>query len=419
MMDGPPGLATAPPPVSEALLERHVREMLREAEVIAVEELAGGTVIGCIDGRRSGCVAGTPGGKAGLLVLTLASWEQGTSTALAPDEVDHLFDRYLQRFGTFHFHSDRTAQDRLARYLAGAGVDAGNIDALVLDPPPAVRAAVLEAMLRPEHLGCGHLRLMLEYPGAYRVRRDLLEAVLAAYFRRLWDGDPRLVFEILNGDHDEQGVVRVRATSRRARGDASVVTMCPTHGSLQLFVHHPDAMEWLQHRHAEFLAREGLIPPGAVHQQTDSQRELGEQHMRETLRRIAAGLPFFDVVVDVDPERDTAAVRVARVEDAVDMDPAAFVRAAGRDAQLLDVRTAMEFRQGHLAGARNIDMMRPDFTEAVDALGLDLRQPLYLYCRSGNRSGHAARLLRERGYDRAFNVGGFEDLIREGAAPAS
>jgi phage shock protein E len=141
--------------------------------------------------------------------------------------------------------------------------------------------------------------------------------------------------------------------------------------------------------------------------------------MRETLRRIAAGLPFFDAFVDVDPERDTTDVRVARVEEAVDMDPSAFVRAAGRNAPLVDVRTPMEFRQGHLAGARNVDMMRPDFAATVDALGLDPRQPLYLYCRSGNRSGHAARLLRKHGYDRAFNVGGFEALVREGAPPAS
>jgi phage shock protein E len=88
------------------------------------------------------------------------------------------------------------------------------------------------------------------------------------------------------------------------------------------------------------------------------------------------------------------------------------------DAPVLDVRTPGEFAGGHLRGARNLDVMGTDFADAVDRLGLDRNAPIYVYCRSGNRSGNAVKILRGRGYVAAVNVGGVEGLIRAGATMA-
>lgn len=79
-------------------------------------------------------------------------------------------------------------------------------------------------------------------------------------------------------------------------------------------------------------------------------------------------------------------------------------------ATMLDVRTAREFSEGHLACAQNVDVMSADFREQVEALGLDPSLPVYLYCRSGNRSGQAAKILRQMGFVEAFNVGSFDAL---------
>jgi rhodanese-related sulfurtransferase len=71
-------------------------------------------------------------------------------------------------------------------------------------------------------------------------------------------------------------------------------------------------------------------------------------------------------------------------------------------ARLVDVRTPEEFAAGHLAGAVNIPVQ-----ELAERLGeLEPRdQPVVLYCRSGNRSGHAARLLKNAGYARVHDLG--------------
>ena len=67
------------------------------------------------------------------------------------------------------------------------------------------------------------------------------------------------------------------------------------------------------------------------------------------------------------------------------------------EVQLLDVRTAEEFAEGHLESAINIDVQGPSFTKKVSEQ-LDKSQPIYLYCRSGKRSMMAAKGLEKEGY---------------------
>ena len=104
--------------------------------------------------------------------------------------------------------------------------------------------------------------------------------------------------------------------------------------------------------------------------------------------------------------------------DTFDLAPAEFVRQRQAGAPVLDVRTPGEFAGGHLAGAVNVDVFDPAFLERVRALDLPAEGPVYLYCRSGARSGQAAEALRRLGHAGALNVGGFEALAGAGAEVA-
>jgi len=83
---------------------------------------------------------------------------------------------------------------------------------------------------------------------------------------------------------------------------------------------------------------------------------------------------------------------------------------------LIDVRDPIEFAfVGHPTGAVNIPWKtapewnpNPDFIERVRTVG-DLETPLFLICRSGQRSLDAARALADAGYANLTNVEeGFE-----------
>ena len=65
--------------------------------------------------------------------------------------------------------------------------------------------------------------------------------------------------------------------------------------------------------------------------------------------------------------------------------------------QLLDVRTPEEFSEGHIAGARLLDVNDSTFVEQAVAI-LDKERPVAVYCRSGRRSARAASLLANKGF---------------------
>ena len=73
---------------------------------------------------------------------------------------------------------------------------------------------------------------------------------------------------------------------------------------------------------------------------------------------------------------------------------------------LVDVRTAEEFKGGYIRGAINIDYFSPTFKDDISTI--DKSKPVYVYCRSGNRSGKAMLILQDLGYNEVYNlIGGY------------
>ena len=71
---------------------------------------------------------------------------------------------------------------------------------------------------------------------------------------------------------------------------------------------------------------------------------------------------------------------------------------------VLDVREANEYQQGHLANAVHIPLGQ--LSKRIQELEKFRNQTLVTYCRTGNRSNSAARLLRKQGFSSVFNLAG-------------
>lgn len=69
---------------------------------------------------------------------------------------------------------------------------------------------------------------------------------------------------------------------------------------------------------------------------------------------------------------------------------------------ILDVRTAKEFADGHVAGAVNIDVNQADFAQKIDEL--DRSKTYIVYCRSGRRSSRAVGIMATKGFKNLYNV---------------
>ena len=70
----------------------------------------------------------------------------------------------------------------------------------------------------------------------------------------------------------------------------------------------------------------------------------------------------------------------------------------------LDVRTPGEFAEGHVEGARLIDFQSGNFENEIAAL--DKNATYAVYCRSGNRSGQAVKVMQDAGFTNLFNMDG-------------
>lgn len=81
--------------------------------------------------------------------------------------------------------------------------------------------------------------------------------------------------------------------------------------------------------------------------------------------------------------------------------------ASDDQAYILDVRTQNEVDAGIIPNSHHIDIYEGQgFIDKVNEL--DKSKNYYIYCRSGNRSGQAAQLMDQLGFETTYNlIGGF------------
>lgn len=75
--------------------------------------------------------------------------------------------------------------------------------------------------------------------------------------------------------------------------------------------------------------------------------------------------------------------------------------------QLVDVRTAKEYAVSHIEKAINLPLQ--DIQSSKFPI-VSKDKPIYLYCRTGNRSSQATKLLKSAGFRNIIDLGGMSDV---------
>jgi rhodanese-related sulfurtransferase/nucleotide-binding universal stress UspA family protein len=76
-----------------------------------------------------------------------------------------------------------------------------------------------------------------------------------------------------------------------------------------------------------------------------------------------------------------------------------------KDALIIDVRSKSEFASGHISSAINIPLEQVE----LELEGLKTHPQLVVYCRSGNRSAHAKKILMDNGINNVVDAGSLTD----------
>jgi rhodanese-related sulfurtransferase len=86
-----------------------------------------------------------------------------------------------------------------------------------------------------------------------------------------------------------------------------------------------------------------------------------------------------------------------------------FSALVANGAQIVDVRSKEEFRQGHVKGAINIAL--PVLQSTLRKL--DKSKPVITCCASGVRSAQARTILQGNGFKEVYNGGGWRSLYQK------
>jgi len=311
VVPAPPPIETGEPdgPLTQAEIEAHIGDAQR-VRWVKMAALMLHSKTSCVDGRDDHAVVGTPGGDAGEFLLALAAVERVTGQPVPPGRIPALLEGYLETFGHFYIHSDTTAGNNLIRAMRA---DSELRDRLpptssgpkewrtfLNSPPEALWPLVLQHIVTPGNVGCGHLRLMLQHPERYLIRRAVVEEFLRALFTMRWRGAVELDLVILGGGHEEGAVVNVRL-EQGVWAFTRVPLISPACGTagVQIFVNHPQVADFMREQVARyFTTHPELLPLGEAEYGILRKdiRRVAEIQQAATLSVLAKGLPVFDVV---------------------------------------------------------------------------------------------------------------------------
>jgi rhodanese-related sulfurtransferase len=72
--------------------------------------------------------------------------------------------------------------------------------------------------------------------------------------------------------------------------------------------------------------------------------------------------------------------------------------------QVLDVRTPEEWAGGTIKGAQKMNFFDKNFNHQLEKL--DKTKPVFVYCKSGGRSGKATKQMKKMGFTTVYNLVG-------------
>lgn len=268
-------------------------------------DLVGRLYGSCVDGREDGCIVGSPGGDIALLAEAVISNAKIVGKELTPAELGQVFLWFLDTFGSFYMHTDHHALEHLLKSLKKDSrftrkfYTVDEVLEYVKKPESAQQLRLLDHLMDPANVGCGHLREMLKDPAAYGVSRKVLYGLIRAFFDVMWNGSEKqkkeLVYRILEGDHNEGAVVEI-CVFGKVDNETLIPMVRPAGKDISMFVVHPQVSEYMHRTIAQALAKSHLFP-GITDEQAkrifETMQGMLSTEVRETVSRLALILPHY------------------------------------------------------------------------------------------------------------------------------
>lgn len=138
--------------------------------------------------------------------------------------------------------------------------------------------------------------------------------------------------------------------------------------------------------------------------------------MKKLLFIIPLGLSITAMSCSSKTEETNNTVQQEKETISKDVNVTEFAKLVGEGkGQVLDVRTPEEWASGTIKGATKMNFFDADFKTQLDKL--DKNKPVYVYCKSGGRSGKATKQMKKMGFTAVYNlvggIGAWDDAGKE------
>ena len=117
------------------------------------------------------------------------------------------------------------------------------------------------------------------------------------------------------------------------------------------------------------------------------------------MKRVILLLFVYSVTAGAQAPTETTAKAILRD---ISVPEAVAALKADQDVIIIDVRSAKEFKAGHLRNATHIGIKDKDFQTRLEKL--DRNKSYLVYCHSGYRSGKTMKLLKKLGFTNVMHM---------------
>ena len=100
----------------------------------------------------------------------------------------------------------------------------------------------------------------------------------------------------------------------------------------------------------------------------------------------------------------------------VDAEAAAKLVAEGK-VTVLDVRSPDEFTEGHIKGAKNVNILDKDFEKQLQTV--DKTKPVLVHCQAGGRSTRSLPTLEKLGFTEVYHLDGGLNAWQKAGKPVA
>ncbi len=133
----------------------------------------------------------------------------------------------------------------------------------------------------------------------------------------------------------------------------------------------------------------------------------------EAMKVIKRWSVFLSAIIIVGCNAQQASSDKASSVKNMDSEEVSNLLANNHDIIIVDVRTPAEFEAGHIARAKNINISDSDFQSQIEKLDRD--STYLVYCRTGNRSGRAIKLMEQLKFKSIYHLQhGITEWVGEG-----